>query len=152
MVDPARRFTDLPRRRRRKGSRELLVAALCGLGLAGCGDLGIGPELCDRPESGDPIAFRGGTLKNGVYMSSDWDGELLHFTGGAYYVVYHRLGEQPRWVQLYLSFERDGLGSASVAPAAGNQAEIKAIDSETITVLNGSCVNYFLLVIAGAGD
>lgn len=118
--------------------------------LLGCSTLSeIGPETCDRPESAEPIDYRGGTVQDGVYMSADWYGELLAFPGGAYYRIHHELGEVPRWVEPLLSFERDGLGSGSVAPAAGNQVEIKAIDAETVTLVNGTCTDYYLLLIAG---
>jgi hypothetical protein len=84
-------------------------------------------------------------------MSSDWDGELLDFAGGAYYEIHHSLGEMPREFQFYLSFERDGLGSGSLTESAGNQAEVKAIDEESITVVNGSCAAYWMLAVVSLG-
>ncbi|MFP6686276.1 MAG: hypothetical protein VB934_16275 [Polyangiaceae bacterium] len=127
-------------------SRGLLVIT-CVFGLCACGD--ALPITCARPATPDPIDYREGGTENDVYMSADWDGDLLFFSGGAHYRLFHQLGERPRWWQAYLSFERSGLGEASVALAAGNQVELKAIDHESLTVLNGSCADYWLLVVAG---
>lgn len=124
-----------------------MAAVLAGAWLTGCVAPPIGTELCRRPETDEPIDYRGGDVDNGVYRSADPYGELLHFPGGAFYRIHHELGEQPRWWQFYVSFERDGLTSGSVALAAGNQAELKAIDDETLTVLNGSCAEYWLLAV-----
>ncbi len=126
------------------------ILIIWALALGGCSE--IGPETCRRPETEIPKAFSGGSVEGGVYMSSAWDGELLHFPGGAYYRIEHQLGELPRWWMFYLSFEQDGVASASLAQAAGNQVEVKGIDDEAITVINGSCAEYFLLAVAGAGD
>jgi len=119
--------------------------------LLGACDAGNGfPDTCDRPATAEPRDFVGGTVTDGVYRSSDWYGDLLHFPGGAYYRIHHQLGAVPLWIELYLSFERHGLAEGSVAPAAGNQAEIKQVDADTLTVLNGTCTEYWLLVVAGA--
>lgn len=129
--------------------RYLAILAASGC-LTGCFAPPIGTETCRRPETDEPIDIAGGDVKNGVYMSADWHGELLNFPGGAHYRFRHQLGEEPRWWQVQLSFERDGLTSGSLAAAAGNQAQLQAIDDETITILNGSCVRYWMLLTAGA--
>ncbi len=129
-----------------------VAAALVSAWLTGCVAPPIGTELCRRPETDEPIDYVGGDVENGVYRSADPYGELLHFPGGAFYRLHHELGEQPRWWQFYVSFERNGLTDGSVALAAGNQAELKAIDDETITVVNASCAEYWLLAVAGTGD
>ena len=56
--------------------RASLALVLCGLSL-GCGDLGIGPEICDRPESDTPRLYSGGFISGNTYMSSDWTGDWL---------------------------------------------------------------------------
>jgi hypothetical protein len=127
--------------------RRMSLAATCAVTALGCGD--ALPVTCARPATAEAVAYRGGGVEADVYMSADWEGDLLFFPGGAYYEIYHGLGEKPRWWQAYLSFERDGLTSASVALAAGNQAELKAIDNQSLTLLNGSCADYWLLVAAG---
>jgi len=117
--------------------------------LTGCGGPPIGPEICDRPEAEDPIDYAGGEVEGAVYRTADWDGELLHFPGGAFYRIHHGLDQEPRWWNIYLSFERFGLEEGSLAQAAGNQAEVKAVDDETITIVNASCVEYYMLTVVG---
>lgn len=141
----------------------VVVAAALAAPCLGCGLLSeIGPANCDRSEEGNPpIRYTEGTVESGVYMSAAWDTseatpqeerELLYFPGGMHYEIEHKLGETPRWVQAYLSFDRYGAQSESLAPAAGNQTEIHGINAETVTVVNASCVEYWLLVVAGAGE
>jgi hypothetical protein len=129
----------------------LTGGVLTSLALVGCADVGAQIEACARPATDEPTLYTGGNVEGGVYRTSPWDGELLFFPGGAWYQIEHRLGEVPDWFQFYLSFERDGLGSGSLAQAAGNQVEVKAIDNRTIEVLNGSCVDYWLLGVVGVG-
>lgn len=115
---------------------------------------GCAAGICDRPENKEPRKFTGGEIVGDTYRTSDFDGDLLHFPGGAFYEIEHGLGVVPTTVSFWLSFERDGLGSGSVAQAAGNQVELKAMDDQTMRVLNGSCAEYFLIVQAsrvGAG-
>jgi hypothetical protein len=143
----------------------LRPARACAIGLVALLSAGCGPSPCDRSaEANPPVIYAGGTVERGVYMSSAWDGDddadgeiednegLLHFPGGMRYDIKHKLGERPRVVQIYLSFDRDGTRSGTLAQAAGNQAEIRRPDDETITVVNGSCSEYWLLVVASAGD
>ena len=114
-------------------------------------DAGNGfPDICDRPATSEPVDYRGGAVTDGVYRSSEWDGDLLHFPPGAYYRVHHQLGSVPLWIELYLSCERHGLADGSVAPAAGNQVELKQVDADSVTVLGGTCTEYWLLVVAGS--
>lgn len=113
---------------------------------------GCPTNICDRPATAEPIVFKGGEVIGNTYRTSDFDGDLLSFPGGGFYEIHHQLGERPvSWVA-YLSFERDGMGSGSVALAAGNQVELKAMDETSITVLNGSCSDYFLIVQAFGSD
>jgi len=129
-----------------------VVAVAAGSALLACESVGAQVTACDRPATEEPWHYDEGSRDDGVYMTSGWYGELLYFPGGAHYRIHHRLGEVPHWFQFYLSFERDGLGSGSLAQAAGNQVEVKAIDDETITVINGSCVDYWLLGVVGVSS
>ncbi len=138
-----------------------MVALLLVGGLLTACDEGTGfPTTCPRPESEDPTPYRGGAIQNGVYATSDWYGDLLHFPGGAYYKIYHDLyvgpppqsERTPDWFMFYVSFERDGLTSGSLAQAGGNQVEVKAIDHESITIVNGTCAEYWLLGRIGEQD
>jgi hypothetical protein len=138
-----------------------VVAMLLVGGLLTACDEGNGfPTTCDRPESDEPTPYHGGTIHNGVYATSDWYGELLHFPGGAYYKIYHDLyvgppeqtDQVPDWFVFYTSFERDGLASGSLAQAGGNQVEVKALDHESITIVNGTCAEFWLLGRVGEQD
>jgi hypothetical protein len=133
------------------------VAALAAL-VVGCK-----PITCDRAaENNKPALYSEGTLEDGIYMSSPWDGELLFFPGGMRYKLAHKLRRAPRVWQAYLSFDRygtEGIGGGSpdegtpgtLAPAAGNQAEVICVDDQSLIVVNGSCSDYWLLMVAETG-
>jgi hypothetical protein len=125
---------------------QLAVIAAALSSLAAC-QPGTGSEICARPESAEPTDYTGGTIEDAIYMSSDWHGDLLSFHGGAYYRIHHGLGVMPRHWHIYLSFSRNGMTDASISEAAGNQAEVKAIDEQSITLVNGSCADYWMLVM-----
>lgn len=134
-------------------------AALGGMCLAGanvgCDTFNeIGPTSCDRSaDENPPVRYAEGIVTEGnpvTYQTSEFDGELLYFPGGMRYELEHGLGQRPdRW-QAYLSFDRFGTRTGTVALAAGNQVELIDADDETLTVANGSCVEYWLLVVASA--
>jgi hypothetical protein len=127
-----------------------VAAALVALSLTGCSS--IGPSTCDRSVEANPwVDYREGTTDGNVYETSPLDGELLYFPGGMHYRLHHGLGKKPDWVLPYLSFERFGTTGGPVAPASGNEVEIAGEDADTISVNNGSCVEYWLLVKAGVG-
>ena len=135
--------------------RPWAIVTLAGLaaGSLGCDRLGIGPEICDRSkENNVPQLYTQGTVEDGVYMSSDWDGELLYFPGGMRYRIEHKLGQRPRFTQLFLSFDRTGTDAGVLSQSAGNQAEIRCVDDRAIIIANGSCVEYWLLVVAGVAE
>lgn len=120
-------------------------------GALGCNP--INPITCDRdPEDNPPVRYTEGTVEDGVYMSSPWDGDLLWFPGGMQYRLEHKLGAEPRWIHSYLSFEINGIDSGRLAEAAGNQVVVREVDDQMLLVHNDSCVDYWLLVTAGAGD
>ncbi len=130
--------------------------AAAGLLLAGCGpdDYNPGPETCDRSEAKNPaVVYKGGTVENGVYMTSAWDGELLYFPGGMHYDLRHDLGEVPRYFEAYVSFDRHGTRDGEpIGIASGNQVELLRIDATDMVVRNAECVDYWLLVVASAGN
>jgi hypothetical protein len=127
-----------------------IALAVAALGLIGCDSF---PTSCDRDDDDNPkIHYTGGTVENGVYMSSSFDGPLLDFPGGIRYLIYHKLGEKPRWVDSYLSFSENGERDGTIAQSAGNQVEIEAQDDKTILLTNGACAEYWLVVVAGTGE
>lgn len=131
-----------------------LASVMLVIGSLGCDEVAtIGPDICDRSESGNPpVVYKEGTVEGGIYMSSEWTGPLLYFPGGMRYLIEHRLGQVPRFWQFYLSFDENGTTSGVVSLAAGNQAELRCIDEFTIEVVNGSCADYWLLVAAGGSE
>ncbi|MBW2528003.1 MAG: hypothetical protein JRI23_27730 [Deltaproteobacteria bacterium] len=138
-------------------ARRAIAAAIMvvsGAAASGCEDVGVQLQACKRPATDAPLAYQGGNVEEGVYMTAPWDGELLNFHGGAYYRIYHQLPSTPRWFQFYLSFERSGAGGGalSLAPPAGNQLEVKAVDDESIVVMNATCTDYWLLAVAGGAS
>src|SRR5262249_48298908 len=114
----------------------------------------VPPAVCDRSAEGNPVVrYSEGTGMNGVYMSSAWEGELLFFPGGMRYALEHKLAATPRWLVSCLSFSREGTrDGGTLAQDAGNQVVVLGVDATAITVANDSCVDYWLLVTAGAGD
>lgn len=133
----------------------LVVIAAASLWLVGCGpdDYNPGPDTCDRSEEENPpVRFADGTVENGVYMTSTWDGELLYFPGGMHYELVHHLGVVPRFFQAYLSFERHGTADGgTLGLAAGNQVELVRANDEVMVVRNAECVDYWMLLVAGGG-
>jgi hypothetical protein len=140
------------------GVAATLLAAALALALVplGCGVASaIKPTTCDRSnEANPPILYTEGTVEDAIFMSSPWTGELLDFPGGRRYLIEHKLGKAPRSVELFLSFSRYGASGddGSLAPASGNQAEIRCVNDKYITIANYSCVDYWLLVVATAGS
>jgi hypothetical protein len=137
----------------------LIPAVALAAASAGCGVFAeVGPSTCSRSAENNPeTLYTQGTVEGGVYMSSPWSGarandddDLLYFPGGMRYDIRHQLGVSPRWWQLYLSFDREGTTTGTLALAAGNQAEVRDVTDERLLVVNGSCVEYWLLVVAGA--
>lgn len=134
------------------------VVIIAAMAAAGCGNSPIGPKICDRPATDEPIPIHEGQRIGNVFQTSGWgsiedEDELLYFDGGRYYEIHHNLGAVPVAVHGYVSFERYGLAEGSVSETAGNQMEVKALDENTVTVLNGSCTEYYLrVVVIGPGD
>ncbi len=113
----------------------------CEVILGTCGD-----ELADT----GPALYADGTTENGVYRSSSWDPEdLVEAAPGQLISFEHGLGEVPTSFQVYVAASRTGDG-ASLVLAAGNEVELIEIDDEAITVKNGTCSDFFILLVAQA--
>ena len=129
---------------------KLFVLASVSLTM-GCSVLNsIGPN-CDRSAaSNENVIYSEKVVENGLYMSSPWDGELLWFPGGMRYEIPLQFEETPRFVEAWLSFDQCGTKKSTLALATGNQAEIREVSKDKLVVINGSCSDYWLLVIAGS--
>jgi hypothetical protein len=129
-------------------SKLFVLASL--LFATGCSVLNsIGPN-CDRSAANNEnVVYKEGKTENGVYMSSPWAGELLWFPGGMRYEIPHGLGQTPQFVETWLSFDHCGTQTSTVALASGNQAEVREVSKDKLVIINGSCSDYWLLVIAG---
>ena len=127
----------------------LAVAGALGLGAAGCET--FTPSTCDRSPEGNPLVrYTDGTVADGVYTTSGWDGELLYFPGGMRYSLVHKLPARPRWVTSYLSFDEHGtIDGGVLAQATGNQVVIQGVDDDAVRIANDSCVDYWIMVTAG---
>jgi hypothetical protein len=135
-----------------KRAEAILFVACAALAAASLGCTNGAPFTCDKSAEGNPpIRYTEGTAVDEVYMSSPWEGELLYFPGGMRYALEHKLAKEPRWVTSYLSFDRGGTTTSSVAQPAGNQVVIVDVNETTVTVANDSCADYWLLVTAGSG-
>ncbi|MEJ7730668.1 MAG: hypothetical protein WKG00_15805 [Polyangiaceae bacterium] len=131
-----------------------LALATLPFALTACGVVdSFGPSSCDRSLDGNPYQpYVDGTVDtHGVFRSELPTGELLDFPGGAHWKIAHHLGEEPMWWTFYLSFERMGLEKegGAYAQAAGNQAVLYDKDAANLFVVNDSCSDYFLRVVAG---
>jgi hypothetical protein len=125
-------------------ARRLMIILLA---LSGCGE--AAPTICARPGTETPKPFTEGFIEDGKYYTSRWDGPLLPFPGGTWYKIKHGLGKTPSDWRCFLSFDPNGVrDGSSVSQAAGNQAVLKAIDEQTMTILNETCVDHFLLCTA----
>lgn len=83
-----------------------------------------------------------------VYESSPPDSNLLAFGQGAQLRLYHQLGGRPLQVELWVSFSANGTNGGNLAQPAGNMAEITKLDDEVIEVVNSTCGDYYLRVVA----
>lgn len=113
----------------------------------------VGPQSCDVERSENaPVTFKGGTVEDGIYMSSPWDQDLIYFPGGMQVRIEHGLGQVPRTWTAYLSFQKDGLrNGGSMAVAAGNQVELVEMNDVSMTFHNSTCADYYLLITAQTG-
>lgn len=130
----------------------LFPAIVLGLTTTGCET--FWPNTCDRSDQNNPpIRYTGGTTENGIYMSSPWTSSLLWFPGGMQYALVHNLGTTPREWQAYLSFSEAGSGDGgTLALASGNAVSLKSENDTTLTVANDGCADFWLVVVASAGN
>jgi hypothetical protein len=107
---------------------------------------------CDPIADFDNSGGSGGSADEALTPEEERaEAELLWFPGGMRYEMVHGLGEAPTWFQAYLSFGPYGAYDceSTLAEAAGNQVEFSDINDHSFQVINGSCSDYYLLVVAG---
>jgi hypothetical protein len=132
------------------GRAEAALAVAAALALAACNSF---PTTCDRANGDNPpIVYKDGAAEDGVYRSAPITGPLLYFPGGIRYQIEHDLGVVPAWWIAYLSFSSDGVDAGTLAPASGNEVELEAEDAQSITLTNGECAQFWLMVVAGDGS
>ena len=143
-------FRVAKRARRPLSARALALLVSAASVLGACDVItSVGPKSCDRTDKANPlVAYSDGNAQGGIYMSSPWDKELLFFPGGMRVRLEHKLGSVPRAWQAYIAFDESGVKGGPLATAAGNQVELLGIDEQAITVKNGGCADYWLLVTA----
>ncbi len=134
--------------------RAFAACGLLGVGLiaatvsVGCDVItaGCGAELEAEP----PVSYSSGLTTNGIYRSSSWEpADWVDFPPGATVRFEHALGTEPLAWQAYVATSRDGDG-ATLVLATGNDVELVGIDDEAVTVHNGTCVDFFVVVVAMA--
>jgi hypothetical protein len=128
-----------------------LRAALL-LAIVGFASLGFGCSAlsdCDTSDDGNPPdPYYSGTTVEGSYMSSEWTGPLLPFTGGKRYDFYHGLGCAPMHIECWVSFNANGIENGSIAPPAGNMCVIQDINDEYIRIKNDTCSEMYVMLTA----
>lgn len=128
-----------------------LAAALCLAAGAGCS------SACDTSDDGNPPErYTGGVVIDGVYRSSPFGGELLHFPGGKRYELVHGLGVCPLTMTAWLSFSASGIGPTftgdTLSQCAGNACEFQSWNEQSVIIKNATCSEFWLLVtIDGRG-
>ena len=133
-----------------------LVPVVCAL-LCGCET--FLPHYCDRSDQDNPwIDYDGGvtTFEDSdegapvavSYDSSPENGEMLLYKGGIRYRLYHGLGRKPATVAVWLSFDEYVTDAGTLSPSAGDQSLVNYDSTTMITVVNNSCVDYFIRVTA----
>lgn len=124
----------------------LLMLAAIG-GLCACSS-----DACQRSGQEPQIYEEGRTTSDETfYETSGFDGTFLFFPSGRTYKLPHGLRSTPTDVGIYLAFVPNPREAGSlIAPSAGNQGGIQAVDDRFVTVRNDSCAEFFVRVTATA--
>jgi len=95
-----------------------------------------------------------GIVDGKTYRSSNFGGPYQYFPANRTISLEHGLGAIPYSVQLWVAFSAMG----TLAPAAGNMAELRGADGDNepalnetrIAVHNDTCTDFYLWVVASA--
>ncbi|MCB9603831.1 MAG: hypothetical protein H6722_18195 [Sandaracinus sp.] len=109
-----------------------------------CGEAGaqavVEVEAADFPcASGDVDAWESAPWPDGSDACT-W----LRYEGRTTYRIAHELGQVPRSVQVYLSFDENGAASAA---SAGDMARIVAVTDTHVELRNATNQRFFLRVV-----
>jgi hypothetical protein len=104
---------------------------------------------CGGERDDEIVIQEGGKAEDGIYVSASWNQNWDDFPGGRTIIFKHRLGVVPEFVQTFVSFKKDGVASdASASENAGNQGLIQCMDQTAIRVVNDTCSELFIRVVA----
>lgn len=128
--------------------RVLLLAALLAVLSTACTKV---TSTCSRDRDSTFVAFTPDKLDGETYHSGPWEGPHPFFPPGRTIVFEHGLGRIPWHINFWLAFQPTG----TLAPSAGNMAELRTMDSpspqvdeNTISVYNDTCSDFYLFVVA----
>jgi hypothetical protein len=111
-------------------------------------------STCSRDADLVTVHPEDGIIEGKTYRSSNYGGPYQFFPPNRTISFEHGLGVTPYSVQLWVAFFKDG----TLAPAAGNMAELRGADGDTepalddtrIAVHNDTCTEFYLWVVATA--
>ncbi|HEY3255009.1 MAG TPA: hypothetical protein VGJ91_13710 [Polyangiaceae bacterium] len=84
-------------------------------------------------------------LSDEVYYSAPYGGPYRFFPGGRTLHFKHGLGAVPLPPTFFLAFAAEGTGGDDpLAQAAGNSAELLALDAQEIAVKNDTCSDFYI--------
>jgi hypothetical protein len=114
-------------------------------------------STCSRDADLVTVSASEGIVEGKTYRSSNFGGPYQYFPPNRTISFEHGLGVTPYSIQLWVSFHPSGT-IATLAPAAGNIAELRGADSDNepavddtrIAVHNDTCTDFYLWVVATA--
>ena len=99
-----------------------------------------GASSCSRGEDDVTVQASPDRTTNGVYYSAPYGGPYQEFHGGRTIHFLHGLGKRPFPPVFWLAFSDSG----TLAQAAGNEAELVALDDQQIAVKNDTCSKLYI--------
>jgi len=124
-----------------------LFAALSGLGCqkpppGGTTEIPLGDERTS-PTTDPALPAPGESLRS--WATAPWTGQpWIPFSGTEQLDIEHDLGRIPQGIQVWLSFTQDGTNPGL---AAGDLAQVRAIDAEHVVVWNNTGTRFFARVV-----
>jgi hypothetical protein len=115
-------------------------------------------STCSRDADLVTVPASEGIVEGKTYRSSNFGGPYQYFPPARTISFEHGLGVTPYSVQFWVAFTGSGTPPPTLAPAAGNIAELRAAEGDTepaldatrIAVHNDTCSDFYLWVVATA--